>query len=135
MKQQTKEEIVFITFEQAQDLVERIADRVSNFDYTMGESEKDSMAQLLSEIGVKVSDLIDVSCLADNYAINAEIVTPSDILKLNSRQKLVDYYMDNPSLTCDEDYLPNEDRLRYYTTLVYNMTSDEVLTELQMAFD
>ena len=41
--------------------------------------EKDAMAQLLSDIGVRVSDLIDVSYLADNYAINAEIVTPEDV--------------------------------------------------------
>lgn len=37
------------------------------------------MAQLLSDIGVKVDDIIDVSNLADNYAINAEIVTPENI--------------------------------------------------------
>jgi hypothetical protein len=37
------------------------------------------MSQLLSDIGVSVNDLIDVSNLADNYAINAEIVTPDDV--------------------------------------------------------
>ena len=73
-----KNEVVYLSYSEAQDLVERIADRASNFNYTMGESEKDSMAQLLSEIGVKVSDLIDVANLTDNYAINAEIVTFSD---------------------------------------------------------
>jgi len=52
-----------------------------------------------------------------------------------SRQFLVDYYMDNPSLSCDEDYLPNEDRLIYYTQLVADMTNDEVLTEIQMIKD
>ena len=36
------------------------------------------MAQLLSDIGVKTDDLIDVSNLADNYVINAEIVTPDE---------------------------------------------------------
>lgn len=72
------EEVVFITFEQAQELVERIAERVMNFDYTMSGPEKDAMANLLSDIGVKVSDLIDVSRLADEYAINALIVTPDE---------------------------------------------------------
>ena len=70
------ETINYLTFEQAQDLVDRIADRTENFGHTMSDNEKEAMAQLLSDIGVKTSDLIDVSNLADNYAINAEIVTP-----------------------------------------------------------
>ena len=70
----TKQETVFLTFEQSQDLVERIAKRATNFDYEMSEPEKEAMAQILSDIGVSVDDLIDVSNLADNYAINAEIV-------------------------------------------------------------
>lgn len=70
----TNDGIHFLTFEQAQDLVERIADRTKVFNYTMSDNEKDAMAQLLSEVGVKTSSLIDVSYLADNYAINAEIV-------------------------------------------------------------
>ncbi len=44
----------------------------------MESSEKEAMAQLLSDVGVKTSDLIDVSSLADNYAINAEIVDASE---------------------------------------------------------
>lgn len=73
-----KEETVFITFEQAQDLVERIAQRAEQFDHVMSRPEKEAMAQLLSNVGVKVSDLIDVSNLADNYAINAELVDPDE---------------------------------------------------------
>lgn len=73
-----KEETVFITFEQAQDLVERIAQRAEQFDHVMSRPEKEAMAQLLSDVGVKVSDLIDVSNLADNYAINAELVNPEE---------------------------------------------------------
>lgn len=70
--------INYLNFNQALDLVDRIADRTENFNYTMSEPEKEAMAQLLSDIGVSTSDLIDVSYLADNYAINAEIVRPDD---------------------------------------------------------
>ena len=76
---ETQETTNYLTFEQAQDLVDRIADRASNFHHSMTDNEKEAMAQLLSDIGVNTSDLIDVSNLADNYAINAEIVTPSDL--------------------------------------------------------
>lgn len=71
-------ETVFLTYDQALDLVDRIAARAENFDHTMSKPEKEAMAQLLSDIGVSVSDLVDVSNLADNYAINAEIVGPED---------------------------------------------------------
>lgn len=71
-------DINYLTLNQASDLVDRISERAKNFNYTMSENEKDSMAQLLSDIGVRTSDLIDVSNLADNYAINAEIVTPEE---------------------------------------------------------
>jgi len=70
-----KDTINYITFEQAQDLVERIAERAENFHHIMTEPEKEAMAQLLSDVGVGTSDLIDVGSLADNYAINAELVT------------------------------------------------------------
>ena len=60
------------------DLVDRIAERAERFNHSMSENEKEAMAQLLSDIGVRTSDLIDVSNLADNYAINAEIVTPDE---------------------------------------------------------
>lgn len=69
-----KQETIFLTYEQATDLVDRIADRCTNFNYEMSDNEKEAMAQFLSDTGVTVSDLIDVSNLADNYAINAEIV-------------------------------------------------------------
>lgn len=75
----TKSETVFISYDEALDLVDRIADRTKNFDYEMSQPEKEAMAQLLSDIGVQVSDLIDVSNLADNYAINAEIVGPDEV--------------------------------------------------------
>lgn len=70
--------INYLTYDQAQDLVNRISERTLDFNYKMSFSEKDAMAQLLSDIGVNTSDLIDVSNLADNYAINAEIVEPSE---------------------------------------------------------
>lgn len=76
-------DINYLTFDQAQDLVDRIADRASNFNYSMSDNEKEAMAQLLSDIGVSTSDLIDVANLADNYAINAEIVTPDEAKDYN----------------------------------------------------
>lgn len=81
-----KSEVVFISYDEALDLVDRIADRASHFDHDMCDNEKQAMAQLLSDIGVKVSDLIDVSYLAENYAINAEIVTPSDYDSYSMRE-------------------------------------------------
>ena len=71
-------QVVYLDFSQAEMLVERIADRAKNFNYTMSESEKTAMSELLSDIGVKTSDLVDVANLADNYAINAEIVAPEE---------------------------------------------------------
>lgn len=76
MKQ--NEQVNYLTYDQALELVDRIAIRAQNFNYSMTENEKESMAQFLSDIGVNTSDLIDVSNLADNYAINAEIVGPED---------------------------------------------------------
>ena len=70
--------INWLTFDQAEDLVERIATRAQNFGHNMSDPEKEAMAWLLSDIGVSTSDLIDVSNLADNYAINAELVTPEE---------------------------------------------------------
>lgn len=69
-----KQETIFLDFDQAQELVERVAKRAENFDCTMSSPEKTAMAELLSDIGVSVDDLVDVYNLADNYAINAEIV-------------------------------------------------------------
>jgi hypothetical protein len=82
----TKEEVIFLNNDQATDLVERIAERTENFDYIMSEPEKSAMAQLLSDIGTRVSDIIDVSNLADNYAINAEIVRPEDYKNYNMKE-------------------------------------------------
>ena len=82
----SKQETVFLTFDQAIDLVDRIAKRTENFDYIMSKNEKEAMAQLLSDIGVNVSDIVDVSNLADNYAINAELVTPETIDDYNRKE-------------------------------------------------
>lgn len=79
MREQTRSEVVFISYSEAQDLVDPIAERAERFDHTMSTPEKEAMAQLLSDVGVKVSDLIDVANLADNYAINAEIVGPDEV--------------------------------------------------------
>lgn len=73
------ETVNYLTYDQAQELVDRIESRASNFSYEMSTEEKEAMSQLLSDIGVNTSDLIDVSNLADNYAINAEIVTPDEV--------------------------------------------------------
>ena len=73
------QEVVFLTYEQALDLVDRIADRASNFGHNMIDNEKEAMAQLLSDTGVSVNDLVDVSNLADNWAINAEIVQAEEV--------------------------------------------------------
>lgn len=85
-----KNETVFLTIDQARDLVDRVAERAENFDYIMSENEKDAMAQLLSDIGVIVNDIIDVANLADNYAINAEIVGPDDYNSYNMREVIQD---------------------------------------------
>ena len=74
----TENEVVYISYKDATELVDRIAERAKNFNYQMHENEMEAMASLLSDCGVKVSDLINVSNLADNYAINAEIVEPSE---------------------------------------------------------
>ena len=71
-------ETVYLTLEQAQDLVDRIADRVELFD-EMCDNEKEAMAQLLSKVGVKASDLVDVKNLADSYVIHAELVDPEEV--------------------------------------------------------
>lgn len=86
MRTLQKETINYLTFDQASDLVDRIAERAMNFNYTMSDNEKESMAQFLSDIGVKTSDLIDVSNLADNYAINAGIVRPDDYGDYNMKE-------------------------------------------------
>ena len=82
----TENEVVYLTIDQATDLVDRIADRTKNFDHKMVLPEMEAMANLLSAIGVKVSDLIDVGNLADNYAINAEIVRPEDYKNYNMKE-------------------------------------------------
>ena len=100
----SQETVNYLTLDQARDLVDRIATRCEQFSYyTMQENEKEAMAQLLSDIGVNTSDLIDVSNLADNYAINAEIVM-SDELDQYSKSSLEDALFtwedDNTGETC-----------------------------------
>jgi hypothetical protein len=87
------EQINYLTNDQAQDLVERIQKRCLQFDYEMSQNEAQAMADLLSDIGVRTSDLIDISNLADNYAINAEIVK-------TAKRKTKDHSMSNA-----EDFL------------------------------
>lgn len=69
----------YLTIEQSTELVERIAKRAKEFDYTISSPEQEAMAQLLSDVGVSVDDILCVKNLADNYAINAEIVTPEEV--------------------------------------------------------
>lgn len=78
-KRMKNQETVFLTYDQALDLVDRIAVRCEHFNHEMIETEKEAMAQLLSDVGVRVDDLIDVSRLADEYAINAEIVQADEV--------------------------------------------------------
>lgn len=73
------QEVVFLRMTKALDLVDRIAERCKQFNHEMIDTEKDAMAQLLSDVGVRADDLIDVSRLADEYAINAEIVQAEDV--------------------------------------------------------
>lgn len=79
-------EVNYLNLDDARNLVDRIADRTKIFNYTMSDSEQESMAQLLSDIGVGTSDIINISNLADNYAINAEIVTPSEADQYSNEQ-------------------------------------------------
>lgn len=67
-------ETIYLNLDQAKNLVDRIAERTENFNYSMSEAEKEAMSEFLSDVGVTTEDLIDVARLADNYAINAEIV-------------------------------------------------------------
>lgn len=94
MKQ--NEQVNYLTYDQALELVDRIAIRAQNFNYSMTENEKEAMAQFLSDIGVNTSDLIDVSNLADNYVINAEIIGPSD-------HENYDYNLDDALFSWDEN--------------------------------
>lgn len=74
----TNDNVNYLTYDQAMLFVDRIENRCRHFNYEMCETEKEAMARLLSDIGIKTSDLVDESYLADNYAINAEIVDASE---------------------------------------------------------
>ena len=71
-------EIIYMDFDQALTLVDRMSDRTKQFSYTISKAEAEAIASLLVDVGVSVEDIIDISRLADNYAINAEIVTPNE---------------------------------------------------------
>jgi hypothetical protein len=47
-----------------------------------------------------------------------------------NRQRLLNFYMDNPCLSEEIDYLLDEERLVYYTAIVNKMTEVEVIQEL-----
>jgi len=79
MMSNIENEVVYLSYEDAQDLVDRIAARSSEFNHVMSNPEKEAMAQLLSDCGTRVSDIVNVAKLADNYAINAELVYPDDV--------------------------------------------------------
>lgn len=42
------------------------------------------------------------------------------------KEMLIDFYMDNPSLDEEMDYLPHEDRQAYYTDQVNGLTTSEI---------
>lgn len=74
-----KENLVYLTNDQAQDLVERIEKRCRTFDYEMCTSEAQAMANLLCDTGVSLNNIICVNNMADNYAINAEIAEGDEV--------------------------------------------------------
>lgn len=74
-----KDQVVYLSFDEAEKLVYRISARAEQFNYNMCSAEIEAMANLLSEIGVKVSDLICENNLADNYAINAHIASEEEM--------------------------------------------------------
>ena len=51
------------------------------------------------------------------------------------KQALLTYYMDNPSLTNDVDYLPDEERLAHYTSWIESLSGDELTSEYQLLID
>jgi uncharacterized protein YktA (UPF0223 family) len=85
-----KQEVVYLDRDQSSELVSRIAERCLQFDYHMSAPEMEAMADLLSDIGVKVDDIIDVSRLADEYSINAEVVRGKSEASQYTRTQLQD---------------------------------------------
>ena len=51
------------------------------------------------------------------------------------KQAILTYYMDNPSLTCDVDYLPDHERLAQYTTWLDSLSDEELASEYQLLID
>jgi hypothetical protein len=74
------EQVIYLDYEQAQMLAERIGARAGEFwQHCMSEAECEAMANLLACIGVRVEDMIDISNLADNYAVNGEFIDSENI--------------------------------------------------------
>jgi len=95
-----KTETIYLTYDQALDLVERIADRAERFNHSMSEPEKEAMASLLSDIGVKTDDLIDVSNLADNYSVNADIRSEKECSKQEQEESLFQWKHEDLKYFC-----------------------------------
>lgn len=51
------------------------------------------------------------------------------------RNKIINYYMDNPSLTEDLDYEDDDVRLESYTEWVYGMSEEELREHYQLMID
>ena len=83
---QSKQEPIYLEYNDALDLVDRISKRAKLFKYEMSQPEKEAMAELLSEIGVMTRDIVSVTHLADNYVINAEIVEPQQADQYSDNQ-------------------------------------------------
>lgn len=45
------------------------------------------------------------------------------------RQALLDFFMDNPSLGVDEDYLPDRQRYKFYKEQIETMADDDLIEE------
>jgi len=54
---------------------------------------------------------------------------------MSDRKRLIDYYMDNPCLSNEIDYLDNDKRLKNYTEQVSLMSDEDVREELNNLFN
>jgi len=55
----------------------------------------------------------------------------SEKIYKSPRDILLDFYMENPSLTCDLDYESESVRLETYKVIINNMTNDDIMQELK----
>ena len=51
------------------------------------------------------------------------------------KEKLIEYLMDNPSLTEEADYLPDAERYKIYTEQVIQLTDREALEQLHASLE